>query len=53
MAKEPSAQSPRQWGTLPAREVIRRRYFPDVTLVTHEGKKVGSTKIWSRTSASC
>lgn len=41
MAKEPTAPPPpRQWGTLSAREVIRRRYFPDVTLVTHEGKKV-------------
>jgi protein SCO1/2 len=36
----PDAPAPRKWGTLPPREVIRRRYFPDVTLVTHEGKKV-------------
>jgi protein SCO1/2 len=41
MAKEPSAPpSPKQWATLTPREVIRRRYFPDVTLLTHEGKKV-------------
>lgn len=41
MAKEtPDAPSPRQWGTTSPREIIRRRYFPDVTLVTHEGKKV-------------
>jgi protein SCO1/2 len=41
MAKEtPDAPSPRQWGTVSPREAIRRRYFPDVTLVTHEGKKV-------------
>lgn len=30
----------KHWAKLSAREVIRRRYFPDVTLVTHEGKKV-------------
>lgn len=41
MAKDtPDAQAPRQWGTMSPREAIRRRYFPDVTLVTHEGKKV-------------
>jgi len=41
MAKEtPDAPSPKQWGTTSPREIIRRRYFPDVTLVTHEGKKV-------------
>ena len=40
MAKEPPPQGPKQWATLSPREVIRRRYFPDVTLVTHEGKKV-------------
>jgi protein SCO1/2 len=41
MAKETEAPpSPRQWGTPAPRELIRRRYFPDVTLVTHEGKKV-------------
>src|SRR5262245_15536733 len=27
-------------GELSPREKIRRRYFPDVTLITHEGKKV-------------
>ena len=41
MAKQtPDAPAPRQWGTTSPREIIRRRYFPDVTLVTHEGKKV-------------
>jgi protein SCO1/2 len=30
----------KHWAQLSAREVIRRRYFPDVTLLTHEGKKV-------------
>src|ERR1041385_2308001 len=41
MAKEPPAPpTPKHWAQLSAREVIRRRYFPDVTLVTHEGKKV-------------
>jgi len=41
MAKEtPDAPSPRQWVAVSPREAIRRRYFPDVTLVTHEGKKV-------------
>ena len=41
MAKEsPAPPSPRQWGTVSPREAIRRRYFPDVTLVTHDGKKV-------------
>lgn len=41
MAKEnPVPSSSRKWSSLSAREVIRRRYFPDVTLITHEGKKV-------------
>src|SRR5215475_10204000 len=41
MAKDnPAPPSPKQWGTVSPREVIRRRFFPDVTLVTHEGKKV-------------
>src|SRR5689334_18054836 len=41
MAKEnPAPPTSRKWSSLPAREVIHRRYFPDVTLVTHEGKKV-------------
>src|SRR5215813_4995939 len=30
----------KHWATTPPREVIRQHYFPDVTLVTHEGKKV-------------
>jgi protein SCO1/2 len=41
MAKDtPAPPSPKHWATLSPREVIRRRYFPDVTLVTHQGKKV-------------
>ena len=28
------------WATTSPRERIRRRYFPDVTLVSHEGKKL-------------
>jgi protein SCO1/2 len=41
MAKDtPDASAPKQWGSMSPREAIRRRYFPDVTLVTHEGKKV-------------
>ncbi|HEX3475216.1 MAG TPA: SCO family protein [Kofleriaceae bacterium] len=41
MAKDtPDAPTPRQWGTVSPREALRRRFFPDVTLVTHEGKKV-------------
>jgi protein SCO1/2 len=30
----------RRWAQTSPREVIRQRYFPDVTLITHEGKKV-------------
>ena len=40
MAKDDPAPQTKHWGDVPARELIRRRYFPDVTLVTHEGKKV-------------
>lgn len=41
MAKDnPASPTPRQWGTVSPREALRRRFFPDVTLVTHEGKKV-------------
>jgi len=36
----PPPPSPKHWENLSAREVVRRRYFPDVTLLTHEGKKV-------------
>jgi len=28
------------WSTTPPREMIRRRYFPDLRLTTHEGKSV-------------
>jgi protein SCO1/2 len=41
MAKDNEApRPPKRWATTSTRETIRRRYFPDVTLVTHEGKKV-------------
>ena len=36
----PAPPSSRQWANVSARETLRRRYFPDVTLVTHLGKKV-------------
>src|SRR5882724_11580614 len=32
--------SNKRWATVSAREQIRRRYFPDVTLTTHDGRKV-------------
>jgi len=35
-----AAPSKKKWATVDPREQIRRRYFPDVTLTTHEGKKV-------------
>src|SRR5947209_469792 len=28
------------WATVSARDLIHRRYFPDVSLTTHEGKRV-------------
>jgi protein SCO1/2 len=31
---------PKQWATTPPRELIRRRYFPDLRFTTHEGKRV-------------
>jgi len=34
------APSNKRWASTSARELIRRRYFPDVTLVTHQGKRV-------------
>jgi len=41
MAKQDTAPpAPKRWATVSSRETIRRRYFPDMTLVTHEGKKV-------------
>jgi protein SCO1/2 len=42
MAKNQSAPaaSTKRWATVSARELIRRRYFPEVTLTTHEGKRV-------------
>jgi protein SCO1 len=37
---KPASPPPRKWATVSPREQIRRRFFPDMTLVTHEGKKV-------------
>jgi len=34
------AGSTHHWATVPAREVIRQRYFPEMVLTTHMGKKV-------------
>jgi protein SCO1/2 len=36
----PAPPSGKRWANTSARETLRRRYFPDVTLTTHEGKKV-------------
>lgn len=36
----PVPPPPKHWANLSARETLRRRYFPDVTLTTHGGKKV-------------
>jgi protein SCO1/2 len=30
----------KSWASTPVREVIRQRYFPEVSLITHEGKHV-------------
>src|SRR5215510_9454796 len=37
---KPAPASGKRWATVSARELIRRRYFPDVKLVTHQGKRV-------------
>src|SRR5436189_4875346 len=31
---------PHSWANISARDLIHRRYFPDVMLTTHEGKRV-------------
>src|ERR1043166_6166749 len=36
----PPIPSNKRWATIPPRELIRRRYFPDVMLTTHQGKQV-------------
>ena len=36
----PSAAAAKHWTQTSPREQIRRRYFPDMVLTTHEGKKV-------------
>jgi protein SCO1/2 len=38
--KPAPAPSSKRWARVSARELIRRRYFPDVALITHEGKRV-------------
>ena len=41
MAKDNAAPpAAHRWTTTSARETIRRRFFPDMTLTTHEGKQV-------------
>jgi len=40
MAKDNQAPPTKRWDSTPPRELIRRHYFPDVTLTTHEGKRV-------------
>jgi protein SCO1/2 len=42
MANDQPAPAPpsKRWARVSARELIRRRYFPDVALTTHEGKRV-------------
>jgi protein SCO1/2 len=41
MAHDKPVSAPKKkWATVSPREQIRRRYFPDMTLVTHEGKQV-------------
>lgn len=38
---KPAPAAPgKRWAKVSARELIRRRYFPDVTLITHHGKRV-------------
>ena len=32
--------APHHWTTVSARETIRRRFFPDMTLTTHDGRRV-------------
>src|SRR5947209_18889769 len=41
-AEEPAPQKPgpRQWAEVPPRETIRKRYFPNLPLLTHEGREV-------------
>jgi protein SCO1/2 len=36
----PARAEERKWADIPPRESIRKRYFPDVPLLTHEGKTV-------------
>jgi protein SCO1/2 len=35
-----AASASHSWARIPPREVIRNRYFPNVTLTTHQGKQV-------------
>ncbi|MEA2694278.1 MAG: hypothetical protein QOJ16_3665 [Acidobacteriota bacterium] len=36
----PRAPAPRQWAEVSPREKIRQRYFPNVSLLTHDGREV-------------
>lgn len=40
MADSQSVVPKKSWASVPSREQIRRRYFPDVMLTTHQGKRV-------------
>jgi protein SCO1/2 len=41
MAKDdPTPPAAKRWSSVSPRAVIRQRFFPDVTLVTHDGKQV-------------
>jgi len=37
---KPAAAAPKTWDKSQVRDVIRKRYFPEVSLTTHEGKQV-------------
>jgi len=37
---KPAAAAPKTWDKSQVRDVIRKRYFPEVSLTTHEGKRV-------------
>jgi protein SCO1/2 len=41
-AEETAPRNPakRQWAEIPPRESLRKRYFPNLTLLTHEGREV-------------
>jgi protein SCO1 len=39
-AEGEALRRPKQWLNIPARELIRERHFPNVQLITHQGKKI-------------